>query len=120
MVVDDGIMLDNFPIMFGAPTIDSVNVYPVLERWKKFDESGKNFKIYNRYSLIIAKLCNEATNFETPRPDFLNLNLNPADLPRLEVKYIFSRKGELENFSTPQVKIQKIYEDAGSFIYKVK
>ena len=107
--------------MFGAPTINSVNVYPVLERWKKLDENGENFKIYNRYAHIKIDLQNDLpTNFLFTQSDIFALNLNPADLPKLEVEYIFSRKGDLENFSTPQVKIQKIYEDAGSFIYKVK
>jgi len=120
LVVNDGVALNNFPIMFGAPTINSTNVYPVLERWKKFDAEGKNFKIYNRYAHIKIILQNDLpTNFSTNRPDFFDLNLNPADLTKLEVKYIFSRNSELENFSTQQVKIQKIFEDAGSFIYEV-
>ena len=120
LVVDNGVSLNDFPIMFGAPTINSVNVYPVLERWKKLDPEEKYFKIYNRYAHINIILQKEMpTNFSANRSDVFDLNLNPADLTKLEVKYIFSRNGELENFSTPQLKIQKIYEDAGSFIYKV-
>ena len=119
LVVNDGFALNNFPIMFGAPTINSVNVYPILERWKKLDPEEKYFKIYNRYAHIIVNLKKEPTAIMSPRPDFINLDLNSEDLSKLEVKYIFSRNGELENFSTPQVKIQKIYEDAGSFIYVV-
>ncbi len=127
--------------MFGAPTINSVNVYPVLERWeqfkpdktnsiaeypekepwKNFDPYGKNYKDYNKYAHIIMILQNnKPTSFYFPFEDRFTVYLNTDDLKKLDAKYIFSRKGELENFSTPQVKIQKIYEDAGSFIYKVK
>ena len=119
LVVDEGVTLNDFPIMFGAPTINSVNVYPVLERWKKLDPEEKYFKIYNRYAHIIVNLKKEPTAIMAPRADFINLDLNPADLSKLEVKYIFSRNSELENFSTSHVKIQKIFEDAGSFIYEV-
>lgn len=120
LVVNGGVGLNNFPIMFGAPTINSTNVYPVLERWKKIDTEGNNFKIYNRYAHIDVELQNNlSTEFVLKSPDNFSLQLNPADLKTLEVKYIFSRNGELEKFSTPQIKIQKIFEDAGSFVYEV-
>ena len=49
----------------------------------------------------------------------IKMSLNPADLSKLDVRYIFSRNGDLEKFSTAAVKIIKLYEDAGSYIYKV-
>lgn len=119
LVEDSGVALNDFPIMFGAPTINSVNVYPALDRWQKFDPTGKNFEIYNRYAHITITLSKAATKFDIHRGDMFELYLNPADLPKLDARYIFSRNGELENFSTAQVKIKKIYEDAGSFIYSV-
>ena len=119
LVEDSGVALNDFPIMFGAPTINSVNIYPALERWQKFDAGGKNFELYNRYAHISIILTNDTTHFYLNQGDYFTLFLNPADLPKLETRYIFSRNGELENFSTPQVKIKKIYEDAGSFIYSV-
>ena len=143
IVENDDTALNDFPIMFGAPTINSVNVYPVLERWEKFkldetnsiveypvkksklwenyDPHGKNFKGYNKYAHIIFILQNDRlTNFYFPFADNFKVFLNPDDLKKLDVKYIFSRNGGLEDFSTAQVKIQKIYEDAGSFIYKIE
>ena len=119
LVEDTGVALNDFPIMFGAPTINSVNVYPALERWQKFDADGKNFELYNRYAHISIVLTNDATNFYLNQVDYFTLFLNPADLPKLDVRYIFSRNGKLETFSTPQIKIKKIYEEAGSFIYSV-
>ena len=120
IVEDDGIVLNDFPIMFGAPTINSVNVYPYFERWNKLDPAGENFKIYNRYAHIMITLTNEKTKFYFGGADNFKLFLNPDDLSALKANYILSRNGELENFSTSHIKIQKIYEDAGSFIYSVK
>ena len=119
LVEDDGIMRNDFPIMFGAPTINSVNVYPVLDRWRKLDPTGENFPIYNRYAHITITFCNGATRFDIHRGDMFELTLNPADLPKLDVRYILSPHGDLEKFSTAAVKIVKLYEDAGSHIYKV-
>ena len=42
----------NAPIMVGAPTINSTNTYPDLERWRILDKSGKYEKNYNRYAHI--------------------------------------------------------------------
>ena len=99
---------------------DSVNVYPYFERWNKLDPAGENFKIYNRYAHIMITLTNEKTKFYFGGADNFKLFLNPDDLSALKANYILSRNGELENFSTSHIKIQKIYEDAGSFIYSVK
>lgn len=119
LVEDDSIVRNDFPIMFGAPTINSVNVYPVLDRWKKLDPTGENFKFYNRYAHITITFDSGATKFDIHRGDMFELTLNPADLPKLDVRYILSPHGDLEKFSTSAVKITKLYEDAGSHIYKV-
>ena len=109
--------LNDFPIMFGAPTINSVNVYPVIERWRKINPDAE--KIYNRYAHISIKLQNAPTEFILNGADYFTVKLNAADLPKLNARYIFSRDGALESFSTPEIKIQKIYEESGSFIYEI-
>lgn len=120
IVEDEDMQINNFPIMFGAPTINTTNIYPALERWKKLDPDGKNRRIYNSYAHISIILTEEPTNFSSAvLGDHFNLNLNPADLHKLDVKYILSRKGDLEKFSAPKVKIKKLYENRGSFIYSV-
>ena len=119
IVVDD-IGLNDYPLMFGAPTINSVNIYPVLERWKKLDPDGKNFKIYNRYAHIKLSLQSEPTEFYYIGSDVFGLNLNPEDFQKLEVKYILSRDSELENLSAPNTKIKKIFTDYTMSIYEVE
>lgn len=117
LVEGESVTLNDFPIMFGAPTINSVNVYPVLERWRKLNPAAE--KIYNRYAHISIVLSDKPTEFILNGDDYFTVKLNAADLPKLEARYIFSRDGALENFSTPKIKIQKIYEDAGSYIYEI-
>ena len=111
-LVDSAGYLKDFPIMFGAPTINSVNVYPVLERWQKLDTNGENFKVYNRYAHIDVELKDAPTEFILLGADHFDLKLNFADLPKLNVKYILSPKSDLP--------FDKIYEDAGIFIYEIR
>ena len=117
IVESETVWYNDFPIMFGAPTINSVNVYPALDRWRNLNPDAE--KIYNRYAHIKITLSDSPTEFILNGPDNFTVKLNAADLPKLGAGYIFSRNGALENFSTPNLKIQKIYEDAGSFIYKI-
>ena len=112
-------LIKNVPIMFGAPTINSINVYPALERWKKLDPEGKNFKIYNRYAHIAIKLQDKPTEFEFIALDQFRIKLNVSDLPKLNVGYILSSNGGLQNLSKPNIEIVRIYNDAGIFIYKI-
>ncbi|MCR5834024.1 MAG: hypothetical protein K6G55_05170 [Selenomonadaceae bacterium] len=113
------VTLNNFPIMFGAPTVNSVNTYPVLERWQKIDSTGENFKIYNRYAHISITFTNDKTSFNLKRLDLFALTLNPIELPKLDVKYIFSNTKDLEKFSSANVTITKIFEDRISYIYRI-
>ena len=110
---------ENFTIIHGAPTINCCNIYPAFETWKKLDLNGENFKIYNRYAHILILLTNEPTKFTLVQEDLFKVDLNPLDLPKLNVTHIFSRNGELEKFSLPTVSIKKIYEENGNCIYKV-
>ena len=118
LVEDDSIVRNSLPIMFGAPTVNCTNTYPVLDRWRKLDPTGKDFKLYNRYAHIEIIFDSGATNFDI-HLDKTILTLNPADLPKLDVRYILSPHGDLEKFSTAAVKINKLFADAGTFIYKV-
>lgn len=118
-IVESHGLIKDFPIMLGAPTINSVNVYPVLDRWQKLDPDGENFKIYNRYAHIDIELKNEPTEFIFGGADNFRIKLNVADLKTLEVAYILSNRNDLQNLSAADIKITKIYEDAGSFIYKI-
>ncbi len=85
-----GLPAINIPTLAGAPSINSTNVYPNIELWSKLDPEGKYYDAYNRYAHIAVILTEEETRFELPFADQLFLYLNPKDIDKLDVKYIFS------------------------------
>ena len=106
--------------MAGASTINSTNVYPDLERWRKFDLDGVNDNIYNRYAHINIYLNNQNTTtfIEGEAPDTFSINLNVKDLKELDVKYIFTQNN-IEDISDLNVSFEKLYDNSDYKIYRV-
>ena len=58
----------------GARTINSINTYPDLDRWHKFDKNNQSFDDYNRYAHIFIKLSKDhRTSFALVQQKMLNL-----------------------------------------------
>ena len=95
------LFLASFPIVYGAPTITSVNIYPELQRWEKLDAKEQYREVYNRYAHIRLQLTDMETTFSVGEDrDILDVKLNVDDLARIEGKYILSRRnldGEYPN-----------------------
>jgi len=115
-----GFPIINLPLMAGAPTINSTNVYPVLERWHLLDPDGSEEDIYNRYAHISMNLTNtnSETNFVLKSPDLFEVNLNIADLEKLEVSYVFSKR-DLSTLSNEEVSLAELADENGFKIYTV-
>jgi hypothetical protein len=113
-----GYPITNLPIMVGAKTINSTNIYPNLELWEKLD-GGKNKNIYNRYAHIAMDIVQEETAFELLNPDYLHVKLNVMDLSKLNIKYIVTAN-ELENFDNESVKFDLIDSNNNLSIYQVE
>ena len=94
----------NYPIMMGAPTVNSVNTYPVLERWSTIDKDNVYADIYNRYANIAISIVDdsEGTNFELIAADNFKVSMTPDDIKTLEIDYILTDR-ELENFSQEDI-----------------
>lgn len=113
-----GYPMTNLPITAGAPTINSTNVYPAIERWYLLDEDASDEEIYNRYAHITINLTHDETRFEPPEtPDVFTLSLNPSDLQKLNVKYIMSFR-DLSEFNSPDVQFQMLDEVGNFRIYQ--
>lgn len=93
IVEGEGIPTINFPVMAGAPTINSTNVYPNLAFWKKLDPTGQHEKVYNRYAHIhiFVKQSGKPKYEVGDAPDQVYLYITLKDLRKLGVKYIYSR-----------------------------
>ncbi|WP_066688966.1 DUF7657 domain-containing protein [Christensenella intestinihominis] len=113
-------MTSNFLIANGAPTITSTNIFPALERWKVFDETGEKQDIYNRYAHIFLYFTEEETELAPgPSGDTFALYLNPNDLFTLGVDYICTSIGTEIPTGGFQGALTPIYEDGNARIYRV-
>lgn len=114
-----GFPLINYPIMVGAPTINSTNVYPNLERWKLIDPEEKYVDIYNRYAHIKIELKDEGDDeFTLLNPDYFSLSLNINKLKTLNVKNILSPK-ELSEYNNSEIRFEKMYDEYGFKIFTI-
>ena len=97
----------NLPIVTGAPTVNSTNIYPDLERWQTLDTENLHNDVYNRYAHISINLKQEgAAEFSSDVPDQFTLNITLEDLKKIGVKYIFTNR-ELTTSRGSQVNLVK-------------
>ena len=115
-----GIETPSFTVMSGAPTINYVNTYPNLKLWHTLDPEKKYEKIYNRYEHVKVLLTQEKTSFELIQNDYITLNLSYKDLKKAKVKYVFTNGDFDIDFNNGYVKFDKVYDESGVNIYKIK
>lgn len=108
----------NAPLLVGAPTVNSTNVYPDLERWHVLDKDGRYESVYNRYAHIVIELVDghdEVDLFDEPiRDDLIKMNATADDLRNIDVKYIFTPDGTLDSS-----KYKMLDSDNGYYVYSV-
>ena len=114
--------MDNFSIIAGAPTINSVNTYPNLERWKVLDPELKYKDIYNRYAHINVNILNN-NNFNIDKfqflyPDSFQINVTLDDLKKINTKYILSDINLEKYNSSENIKLLKHINNY--YIYELK
>ena len=115
-----GIETPSFTVMCGAPTINFVNTYPNLKLWHTLDPDKKYEKIYNRYEHVKVILTQEDTSFALLQNDYITLNLSYKDLKKAKVKYVFTNGDCDIDFNNGYVKFDKVYDESGVNIYKIK
>ena len=112
----------NLPITVGAPTINTTNVYPDLERWEQFDTEKKDFSKYNRYAHIIINIVDETSQepvFFNPYDDQLVVNLQPDQLKVLQVKHIMTDK-DLSGLSSEEIQFNETEKIGRYYLYQVE
>jgi hypothetical protein len=121
-VANSSFMVENLPFSVGAATINSTNTYPNLELWHLLDSDNEYSDVYNRYAHIkintIDTMSSEAL-FELDAPDAFTVNLDAEGLKKIGVTKLFSQDGSLENLSTSDVMVQKIWSNDSLYIYSV-
>ena len=119
LVVNEYALYNNIPMMSGAPTINSINIYPDLEKWAKIDIHNQYRSVYNRYAHITAELTMEDTQFKLTQADCFSVKINPRDLRVLNVRYILS-KNDLSDITDVNVKLTQIFQSGDFRIYHVE
>ena len=115
-----GIETPSFTVMCGAPTINFVNTYPNLKLWHTLDPDKKYEKIYNRYEHVKVILTQEDTSFALLQNDYITLSLSYKDLKKAKLKYVFTNGDCDIDFNNGYVKFDKVYDESGVNIYKIK
>ena len=115
-----GLPINNYPILFGAPTINSTNVYPALDRWEALDPAGQDVDVYNRYAHITVKLTDQPEQrFRLTSADTFEVYVTPEELAEiLNVSYVLSAR-ELEPLDTDRVSFLPISAANRYRIYQV-
>lgn len=111
-----GTVLSSYALTNGARVINSVNYYPVMDRWHLLDPDRKYEDIYNRYAHISITLTNkEPTRFQLVVPDTFDLTLNYKDVCLLNPTYFLSNT---KYEPIPELPQKLIYEEDGIYIYQ--
>jgi hypothetical protein len=120
-IVEDRIEFNDFPIMAGAKTINSVNAYPALSRWESLDPSGHYHDIYNRYAHINVRLVDshdQIARFKLNKADFFNVELNEESLKKLHVKYVLAFR-DLSHLKYSAINVKRKYQYNDQYIYEL-
>ena len=90
-----GYPVTNALLLKGIPTVNSTNIYPDIERWKRIDPDEKYIDVYNRYAhiQIIYTAQEPEEKFYLLGPDYFQVFLNREDMKKLGIKYIFTPGG---------------------------
>lgn len=108
----------NYPIMQGAVTVNSTNIYPNLKLWKSLDKDGVYEDLYNRYVHVKVYISDENSigeKFSLEAADQLVVRVTSQELiDELDVKYLLSDR-KLENYNTDKIK----FECMESFDYEL-
>jgi len=111
--------LFNLTIMVGAPTINSINIYPNLELWYKIDKDRMYEDIYNRQAHIGLSIIEEDSRFELMGGSSFMLYLNVDDVEILGVKYILSSR-DLTVFNNYNIQFSCVKQIDDFFIFEAQ
>lgn len=121
VVVSDFWVTGNYPIMFGAKTINSTNTYINTELWKKLDPEKKYVDIYNRYAHIQVEVSDDPdTEVILLNPDLISLRISADKLPEMGADYVLADK-DMSRFNGKGLTFSPVYtQQNGRYtIYRV-
>ena len=117
---EEDTIINNYPPMFGAPTINSYNTYVAWENWDKLDLDEDGKRIVNRCAHFqIKEITEEPSTFASEYGDRAEITLSCDDVKRLGVSYVLSDSTDLTPLNTDSMQFKPIVWANGFIIYKV-
>lgn len=116
-------MLADLVAANGIPAVNTVQVTPRWELWKKLDPQGECFDVYNRYAFINISATDEKSplkeRIENPTGDQVHVKLTAAELHSLGVTYVVSND-DLSQYHDGEYRYEQVSEKFGPLcIWKV-
>lgn len=88
-------LVNQYPLLLGAPTVNAGNLCPALERWRTIDPEEKEKTMWNRYTAGMRfdlKPGTETTfSLKEGRDDLVHIVASNETVRRLGVSYILTR-----------------------------
>ncbi|NMN00824.1 hypothetical protein G1C96_1403 [Bifidobacterium sp. DSM 109958] len=110
----------NVTTLAGAKTINATNTYPNPDLWAVLDPDGSDNEVWNRYAHLHATVTSEDSSFQLLNPDMIQLNVDVADLMKLDVGYVLTNDDGSASALESSGKYAIIDNVEGYRIYKVQ
>lgn len=114
----------NLLLANGAKVLNATNFYPDFAKWQLLDPDLENKEIFNRYANITVRLRQDGqpSAFSNPAPDALLVELNPADLEKLNVSYLSGHETDAAALQAYGIDYDVLFEDqtTGDRIFALK
>lgn len=119
MTADSPFFVGNFIMANGAKVIGATNFYEDEGRWEILDTNRIYEEAYNRYSNQSLTIVDKKTSVDLTFVDSINININPDDIKKMDVKYIVTPT-ELHNILEKyDIDNEIVFEQDGYKIYQL-
>ena len=113
----NSIVLPQYALACGAPTINSINYIPNYDMWEILDPEREYEEIWNRYAhMVIAFSDDDQSHYELLGPDSMQMRLNREDFLSLDLSYVITQNEITDGWK--DILFEK-YNESGIWIYEV-
>jgi len=116
--------MNSYPVMFGAPTVNCMNLYPHWDRWQSIGLNQQEKRALNRSGYMNISITDAPTDMTCPNEDIpvaniVDICLNVKDLKTLDVSYVFTNR-DLNDIISQNDVFELLDEANGYKIYRVR
>ena len=109
----------NIPLLAGASTVNSTNIYENTELWKVLDSSGQHKDDYNRYMHLTVNIgSSEEISYSLDAADHLTVTMNLENVKKTGAEYILSIT-DLSGFATDSDSLTLLFRNGVFYIYRL-